>query len=72
MLKYLPPFSSAVSLPRDVVSNLTVAWYMLWRHNGRSSSYKLQDTDVNLAFLHVMFSDAFESFLWLPRSRTMC
>ena len=54
-------FSSAVSPPReeDDVSNVAVASHMLWRLNEWSSGFSSQ---VNLAFLHVMFSSPLESF----------
>ena len=54
-------FSSAVSPPREEndVSSVAVASHMLRRQNEWSSGFSSQ---VNLAFLHVMFSSPLESF----------
>ena len=54
-------FSSVVSPPReeDDVSNLAVASHMVRRLSEWSSGFSSQ---VNLAFLHVMFSSPLKSF----------
>ena len=69
------PFSSLVSLPPEV-DGLSQIWSLPGICYGAKwtvRSHTFPGIDVNLVFLHIMFSSVFESVsLATTRSRTMC
>ena len=63
-----PHFSSVVSPPREVDGCLVYATAPKWTVR----SHKFPGIDLNLAFLHIMFTVSLNRFLWPPRVLAPC